>query len=80
MASDEHHVQGEVHAETLHGGAHVGLLHRVQRAGVPCHAELEPAKGVPGEFATGQQNLYRAGEPGHDELREGGGHGPGAGG
>jgi len=81
VASHEPHVQGEVHAETLHGGAHVGLLHRVQRAGVARHSESQSAEGVPGEPEDGQRHVPGAGEPQHRQLHQGGrGDGPGAGG
>jgi len=71
VAFDERHVQGEVYVETLHGGANVGLLHRVQRAGVPGHAKPEPAEGVPGEPGHGQRDVFGAREPDDEQLHEG---------
>lgn len=81
MANHEYHVQSKVHVETLYGGAHVGMLHRVQRARVSRYAEPEPAKGVQGEPSAGQCDLFRAGKQDHEQLqqrRRSGG--PGAGG
>lgn len=71
MGFYEHHGQGEVHVETLHGRAHAGLLHRVQRAGVLGHAEPEPAEGVPGEPGHGQRDVFSAGEQDDEQLHEG---------
>jgi len=48
MAGHEHHVKSQIHAETLYGGANVGMLYSVQRVGVARHAESELAEGVPG--------------------------------
>lgn len=71
VARHGRHVQVEVHVETLHGGANVGLLHRVQRASVVGHAEPELAEGVPGKPAPGQRYVRRAGEPVDRQLHEG---------
>lgn len=81
VAGHGHHVQGKIHVETLHGGAHARLLHRVQRAGVAGHAEPELAEGVPGESEAGQRDVLRAREPVHEQLHQGGrSGGPRAGG
>jgi len=62
MAGHEHHVKSQIHAETLYGGANVGMLYSVQRAGVSRHAEFKLAEGVPGESPAGQLHVLGAGE------------------
>jgi len=62
MAGHEHHVKSQIHAETLYGGADVGMLYSVQRAGVARHAESELAEGVSGEPPAGQLHVLGAGE------------------
>lgn len=81
MASYEHHVQSKIYVETLYGGAHVGMLHRVQRARVPRHAKPQFAEGMPSEPPDGQRHMFSAGEQNYEQLHQGGRTGsPGAGG
>jgi len=62
MAGHEHHVKSQIHAETLYGGANVGMLYSVQRVGVARHAESELAEGGPGYPPPGQLHVLGAGE------------------
>jgi len=62
MAGHEHHVKSQVYAETLYGGADVGVLYSVQRACVTRHAESELAEGLPGEPPSGQLHVLGSGE------------------
>lgn len=71
MAGHEHHVKSQVYAETLYGGAYVGLLYSVQRAGVTRHSESELAEGVQGEPPSGQRHVLCAGESDDGQLHEG---------
>lgn len=80
MANNGRRVQSQVRVRTLHGGAHVRVLHPDQHADGAVHAELEPPEGVPGEPGTGQRDVHRAGQPGHVQPRGAGERGPRAGG
>lgn len=81
MATAEQDVQDQIPDRQHHGGTAAGVLHRVQRAGQPDHAEPEHAEGVPRESEPERQHVHRAGET-VDERQQHAGRGgrrPGAG-
>jgi len=71
MAGHEYHVKSQIHVETLYGGANVGVLYSVQRAGIARHAESEFAEGVPSKPSAGQRHMLSTGEPFDGQLHEG---------